>query len=207
MKAIEMSGRTFGRWRVLHESGRKNGSVAWRCICECGAEADVSGYSLRSGVSKSCGCLKREAGKLMLTKHSKYMSPEYRSWAAMWQRCTNENSSGFKAYRLMTPPKRWRDFANFFTDMGPKPTSGHSIDRIDSSKPYGPENCRWATAKEQGRNTQRVIRVLLNGCEMSLPEACEKADLKYANVKAQWFKTKDMLKASLGRFDIAGDKK
>lgn len=81
-------------------------------------------------------------------------TPEYRVWAGMIQRCTNPNNPKYDHYggRGITICKEWRKFKNFYSDMGPKPTPEHSIDRINNDGNYEPSNCRWTTTKIQNYN-------------------------------------------------------
>jgi hypothetical protein len=81
-------------------------------------------------------------------------SPEYKSWGAMKQRCTNPNHESYDRYggRGITFDPSWEDFSVFFKDMGEKPTPEHQLERVDNEKNYSKENCIWATRKEQTRN-------------------------------------------------------
>lgn len=93
-------------------------------------------------------------------------SPEYQCWQRMKKRCYNANCKDYYLYgaRGITVCTRWlTSFSNFLADMGRRPSPKHSIDRIDSSIGYSPENCRWATPLEQGQNTSRVKLLTYNG--------------------------------------------
>lgn len=151
---IEMTGMKFGRLKVIKKLSSRNinGHVIWKCLCRCGIKIKVSGHSLRSKNTKSCGCLKIEK----LTTHGKSYSRTYDIWAHMLQRCNNKRHKAYKYYggRGIKVCKRWLKFENFLEDMGKKP-KGLSIDREDNDGNYDKKNCRWATSSEQARNRRK----------------------------------------------------
>lgn len=133
-------------------------------LCECGVEKEINRSNVKSGKVKSCGCYLREHARANMennkaaftgarASHGEFGSPTHRSWAAMIQRCTNKRRANFEYYggRGISVCDRWRDFAAFLADMGPRP-DGTSLDRIDNSGNYEPGNCRWVTHKEQCNN-------------------------------------------------------
>lgn len=177
-------GKHFGRWRVADSVERKNkrGEIFWLCECACGTIRRVRDNELKNGNSPSCGCLSRERLPQLNTKHGMARSPEYTTWQAMRYRCENPNHTSYHLYggRGITVCERWQDFANFYADMGPKPSPRHSIDRRDGNGHYTPENCHWATYKQQGRNTSRNRMLTFQGETLSLAEWAERMGISYA---------------------------
>lgn len=153
-RTVDISGKRFGRLTVVRLTDeRRNHHCVWECICDCGSMAMVSGSSLRSGVTKSCGCLSLEVKVARFTKHGMEGTRTYRSWVAMRARCNNPKTRDYASYggRGITVCERWESFENFLEDMGERPP-GKSLDRINNDLGYLPDNCRWATAKEQANN-------------------------------------------------------
>ena len=165
--AADLSGRIFGRWRVVRRSSpvHKCRAIRWECVCDCGAVRTVLGATLRRGESSSCGCLQKEQQAARHTKHGAIDTKEYSSWKAAIARCERQTHKAYRHYgaRGIYVCAEWRhDFPRFLADMGPRPV-GMTLDRIDMHGPYAPWNCRWATIRTQARNTRQNRFLTYNG--------------------------------------------
>lgn len=158
----------------------------WLCLCDCGAEKIIKQASLRSGNTRSCGCLQRESIALLRTTHKESDSRIHYIWRAIKQRCLNPNARDYPRYgeRGIMICDRWRDnYEAFRDDMGPRPSAMHSVERIDNSGNYEPANCRWALPKEQSANKRNNFIVELHGRQMTLSEASRLTGLHRATIK------------------------
>lgn len=170
----DMTGLRFTRLQVISQGpSDRNGNARWHCQCDCGNMTLSSGFTLRNGEAKSCGCLTTEQLKERIKKHGMVGTPEYRTWHSMIQRCTNPKAASYRRYgqRGIAVCKEWFNFETFFSDMGPRPSLKHSIERRDNSKGYESSNCYWATAGEQANNTSQNRKVTYRGKEMNLVQA------------------------------------
>jgi len=138
MEHLYRTTRTAGRlWKARYR-------------CDCGNEFECLESNVRSGNTKSCGCLIRRTASERFTTHGMFGTPTYKCWAGMKDRCNNSNRPCFSRYggRGITYDTRWEVFENFLEDMGESPGKGWSIDRIDNDGNYCKENCQWLTRSD-----------------------------------------------------------
>lgn len=183
-KTPDIAGVKFGRLTALSRAETKDKNHAyWNCKCDCGKTITARTSHLKTGFVSSCGCYKSESSAIRQYKHGDVYSPTYGAWASMKSRCNNPSQNDFNLYkgRGITVCERWNDYRNFLEDMGHKP-AGTSIDRIDNNKGYFPENCRWATAKQQARNKRNNRFILLNGDNKTVAEWSEITGLNYGTI-------------------------
>jgi len=159
------------------------------CRCDCGKEIPVTSPNIKYGRSKSCGCLKTEITTKRMTKHgqSKAKTAEYYTWKSMIARTTNPDDKNYCG-RGITVCERWQGengFANFFADMGHRPSQRHSIDRKDNDGNYEPDNCRWATRIEQSNNRRNNIIITWNDKTLSLAEWATLLGVPYGRLKSR----------------------
>lgn len=173
---IDLTGQRFGRWTVVDRapdrifSGKR--STAWNCICDCGKEKIVKGASLKNGKSVSCGCYASELKGARIKKWHEENKPDvvraserlHNIWKSMIQRCRNKNHKYYYYYggRGITVCAEWETNYMSFRDW--------ALDRIDNDKPYCPENCRFATPKEQANNRRNNRYVEIKGERRTIAE-------------------------------------
>lgn len=154
-RLIDLTGEKFGRLTVLSRAENSStGQTRWQCLCDCGKEVIVLAAHLRSGHSKSCGCLGLEHATQAKIKHGEANTPLYRLFRSMHNRCELATSVGYKWYgeKGIRVCPEWDDyevFAKWARSHGYE--KGLTIDRKDPSKDYEPSNCEWVTRSENSR--------------------------------------------------------
>lgn len=184
---IDITQQKFGRLTALESVAPvRKYEYKWLFRCECGKEKILPKTSVTKGYVKSCGCLLSETSSKHIIKvnkkHGMYLHPVYYIWSNMKMRCLNKNSFMYKNYggRGIKVCDRWlNSFENFFEDMGDRPSPKHSIDRIDNNGNYEPNNCRWATNKEQSRNKSVTKYATYKGETKPVLYWCEELALSY----------------------------
>lgn len=184
-------GDVFDRLTVTASDGRnRHRHPMWICECSCGSVCRIDGGNMKNGHTRSCGCLAREARRKVVHGEAalRTRSKEYGIWVSMIGRCYNENDRAYKDYggRGIKMCRRWREsYTAFLADMGRRPSPKHSIDRIDNDRGYAPNNCRWATQKEQGRNTRRTRMIAMDGERRPLIEWAERYNIQPGTLLAR----------------------
>lgn len=201
MKKINIIGRKFGRLTVIEECKERDKSVGiiYKCKCDCGKFINISGNSIRSGKTKSCGCLRKEVTGNRKRTHGKQGTRLYRIWQGMKNRCYNKNDKRYQDWggRGIAVCSEWKDkfmvFYNWAVSNGYD--DNLTIDRIDNNKGYEPSNCRWITNKENSNNTRRNIYLTYNKTQ-TLAQWADELHIPYQTLHYRYKKgwdTKDIL--------------
>lgn len=189
-----ISNQKFGRFLVKKFMYVKKESAYWLCVCDCGNEKIVKGYSLRSGATKSCGCWAKENGTAQLRKviyrHGKSKTKVYRIFFAARSRCINKKNQKYRTYGERGIKFLWNSFEEFYRDMGDPPSEEYSLDRKDNNGNYSKSNCRWATREEQANNCRSNKNITYKGKTQSLARWCRELKLKYSTTQARILKGK-----------------
>lgn len=193
MKGIKLEcpvGQRFGRSVIIGDALTKvyaNGVTQrrWLARCDCGATFEAHGSSFLKGQRRSCPLCRtgKPTHGATVNKEIKRTSG-YRAWSGMRARCLNPGAQHYARYggRGISVCARWDDFALFILDMGPRPSPHHSIERKENDLGYSPENCCWATAKEQARNRSNNRLVSAFGEIKTLAEWSEIRGIDWATL-------------------------
>lgn len=186
MKALDLIGKKFNRLLVVKKAGRKNYKVMWECVCDCGNTTFVNTFYLINNKIRSCGCLHREQLIERNTTHNQRHTKLYETWKRMRDRCNRPNATQYKDYggRGIKVCDEWdKNFQSFYNWAY---QNGYNedltIDRIDNNKGYSPDNCRWATYKEQMRNKRTNHIITYKNQSKCISEWCEELNLSYSAV-------------------------
>lgn len=182
---VNYVGQTFSRLTVLRRADSDTkGNHFWECKCECGVVKTLRGSNLKNGQVQSCGCLATDTHTKHGSANRGEKTPEYKIWAGMNNRINNPKNPAYKHYggRGLTLAPRWSDFQSFLEDMGLRPSPQHSVDRVDNNLGYSPENCRWATREEQGRNRRNNHLMEYRGESKTVVEWSEASGIPYRTI-------------------------
>lgn len=187
MGLIDLTGRTVNKLTVIKRVENVKRQPAWLCKCECGGEIRVLGHTLRSQDIADCGCGSRERRAAVRRTHGMTNTPEFKIWSLIKERCLKPNCKAWKWYggKGITLCDRWLKFENFYADMGPRPSEKHSVDRVDNTRGYSPDNCRWATDIQQANNRTNNVLITREGVTQTMKQWAQQLGIPYAVVKAR----------------------
>lgn len=197
---IDLTGQRFGRLTVVKRAPdhfTKSGSriTMWHCACDCGEEKNVTANALRKGVTISCGCYAREINSIRTSERNRKMATKnglskeklFHVWNAIRHRCYFETDDFYHIYggRGIRMCDEWKEDYSAFKEWALKNgwKDGLSIDRIDNNGPYCPENCRWATAKEQANNRRSNRLFSAFGVTLNIQQWSERLGIPYNKLR------------------------
>lgn len=204
---VDRLGRRYGKLEVIGQARSQNGNARWCCRCDCGFYTIALGNDLERGKVVSCGC----HGKSIRRLHGRAGTVEYRTWTSMKQRCFNPSNPSYPHWggRGITVCEDWLDFNQFFMDMGPRPSKGHSLERIDNDGNYEPSNCRWVKIDVQANNKRRNRVIEFRGRTQTLAQWAKEFGIGWMTLRARLdsygWSIEDALTTSVGCRGIKKD--
>lgn len=185
----------FGRLMFLSDAGRKvfpsgkSGRI-WRLMCECGTVVEALASNVRTGHTKSCGCLEIENRKTMRITHGDSGKRMWVIWRGMLQRCHDPKSVSYKYYGEKGIRVLWSSYEDFKRDMGDTCKDGLTIGRKDNNAHYCKDNCKWETPAQQNRNYSRNVHLTFGGRTMVMSdwarEFCMGPSTLQMRIKSGW---------------------
>jgi len=202
-KKIEIKeGQTFGRLTAICflKNDRHHHSV-WLFSCSCGAKKEITAIYAYKGLTRSCGCLRKETTTKLKTIHGLKNNNAYEIWCGIKKRCFNKKCKEYPLYgaRGITVHPEWvASFKSFYDHVGPRPSKSHSIDRINNDGNYEPGNVRWATSIEQANNKRNNSILTVFGKKKTIAEwerdiGCSKELIRQRIKKLGWSAEKAIL--------------
>lgn len=185
-----MKNKTFDRLTVIEKQGRFA-----LCRCECGTRKSVRIDHLKSGKTRSCGCLRSEVTSRLKTKHGMYGTKEYRTWCYIKDRCKNPSNQYYGGRGIGICQKWDESFEAFYDDVGPCPDENMTIDRIDVNGDYEPGNVKWSTWSEQQQNKTDTEYIAIEGVSLTPRQWCELSGVKFSNYRSRVRRGWDKVKA------------
>ncbi len=192
----DLSGKRFGKLLAVSMLRKRTNSgvsrIYWKCECECGSRSTVISTALLTGNTKSCGCAHAEAlkGNRFNFKHGSArcgkLTPIYKRWAAMIERCRSPKHKCFKRYggRGIKVCKQWMSFSNFKTWAAGSGFRNHlQIDRRNNNLGYNPRNCRWVTPLVNQSNRSSNFFLNIDGEKMTLAAASRRFGIPYNTIR------------------------
>ncbi|BCG66439.1 hypothetical protein [Staphylococcus phage vB_SsapH-Golestan101-M] len=206
----DMTNYKFNGCVVLKRAENKGKNVCWLCRCYCGVEFVVRATDIRTGNTKSCGCLNRKLAGDRARKHGNRNSRLYNIWNNMKMRCSNPNSVNFKNYgaRGISVCDEWfNSFENFYKwAMGNGYNDTLTLDRIDNDKGYKPSNCKWADYTHQERNRRNNHILEYNNEKYSIAEWSDITGIPYSTlwsrIKKGWSVEKALTQPLRGQKEL-----
>lgn len=185
-----IDGMKFGRLTAIKYSHNKNQKRIMECVCICGKKVYSSVSDLVSGHTKSCGCLVYDTSSMVNRTHGLRKTKEYNIWSNMKRRCMDQNNLNYKNYgaRGISVCDKWtKSFHDFYKDMGNCP-DGKTLERIDNNGNYEPNNCKWATIKEQMRNQRTNCNITFNKITMCITDWASHTGIPYRCLKERFIR-------------------
>ena len=181
----DLTGKKFGYLTIVERvQNAKNGKARWKCMCDCGNETIVTSTDIMAGHTSSCGCKKYESHN---KRHGMTKTELHNKWCSMKERCFCESSKAYKRYgaRGITVCDEWKNSFESFMEWSYSHgyEYGLSIDRIDNSKGYSPDNCRWVKWEEQAGNRTNNIKITFNGKTQNLKKWCTELGKDYLFIR------------------------
>jgi hypothetical protein len=184
-------GMKFGRLAIVEETPSVKKQRRFTCICDCGRQKNVRLHDLLAAKIRSCGCLHNEGNSTThgLSRVRGKITKLYQVWGKMRERCLNPNNNDFAYYggRGITVCPEWMNFQDFHAWAA---ATGYreelTIERLDNNKGYSPNNCKWATRKEQSNNKRNNILITFKGHTKTLRQWADHIGVPISRLKSRY---------------------